>query len=97
MVNERSITGVGDGFDLVQYPCEYMFKAVGRAAPDFEISIRQTVADHVGEASLVRETSMESKNGKYVSMTFVVKLENRQQLETVYAALAAHPGVVMTL
>jgi putative lipoic acid-binding regulatory protein len=97
MVDERSIAGVGDGFDLVEYPCEYMFKAVGRTTPDFEIGIRQKVADQVGEANLVRETSMESRNGKYVSMTFVVKLENRRQLETVYAALATHPGVVMTL
>lgn len=88
---------IKDGFDLVEYPCEYVFKAVGKATPEFEISIRQKVVDEVGESSLVRGTSMPSRNGRYVSMTFVVKLDNRKQLEAVYSVLAAHPDVVVTL
>jgi putative lipoic acid-binding regulatory protein len=88
---------VRDGFDLIDYPCEYVFKAVGRATPKFEMSIRQDVAAEVGEASMVRETSIASRNGRYLSMTFVVRLDDRQQLEALYAVLANHPGVVMTL
>ena len=86
-----------DGFDLVEYPCDYVFKAVGRATPEFEVSIRQTLAGELGESRMLREKTMPSRNGRYVSMTFVVRLENREQLEAGYAALSAHPGVVMTL
>lgn len=88
-----------DGFDLIEYPCDYNFKAMCRADPDqtAEDYVREVVEAKLGTNSLLDVSSKASKTGKFEAVTFVIKLENRQQLESIYQFIAHSERVVMTL
>jgi len=88
-----------DGFDLIEYPCDFAFKAMCRAVND------EPAIDHI--KSLLKPLSLNksllsiktnaSRTGKFESVTLNVKLDNREQLERIYKVIAASPRVVMTL
>lgn len=88
-----------DGFDLIDYPCDFAFKAMCRADSD------QPAVKHIEELlqplsldkALQSIKSNASRTGKFESVTFTIKLENREQLEKIYQIIAASPRVVMTL
>lgn len=88
-----------DGFDLIEYPCDFAFKAMCRAADD------EPAIDHIQgllkplslNKSLLSIKSNASRTGKFESVTLNVKLDNREQLERIYKVIAASPRVVMTL
>lgn len=88
-----------DGFDLLEYPCDFSFKAMCRAADD-ESSINHIkglLKPHVDDQSLCSIKSNASRTGKFEAVTITIKLENREKLETIYQTIAASPRVVMTL
>ena len=88
-----------DGFDLLEYPCDFSFKAMCRAADD-ESSINHIkglLKPHVDDQSLRSIKSNTSRTGKFEAVTITIKLENREKLETIYQTIAASPRVVMTL
>lgn len=88
-----------DGFDLIEYPCDYNFKAMCKAIEgvDLKQQLGDLVVLHLHENALLRVTSSSSRTGKFESITMIVRLDNRDQLEAVYQAIAAAPSVVMTL
>ena len=88
---------IRDGFDLIEYPCEYMFKAISRSGSTLEMEIRQILTDALSSDRLIRFSSMASRNGRFTSITCVARLVNRDELESVYSGLSDHPRIVMTL
>ena len=90
-----------DGFDLIEYPCDYGFKAMCR----IELCAEQSATDHmselvllhVAESALLKVSSNQSRTGKFESVTLTVRLHRRQELEAIYQAVANSPVVVMTL
>ena len=92
---------VEDGFDLIEYPCEYGFKAMCRVAACGDLGPSQAMQDivlkHIAESDLLAVSSNHSRTGKFESVTLTVRLRSRAQLEAVYQAVAASPLVVMTL
>lgn len=91
-----------DGFDLIDYPLDYQFKAMCRAPQVGEVSqlneiLESLVNTVLGSARVSRVSNNSSKTGKFVSVSIRVMLEDRDELERVYAALAQSPAVLMTL
>jgi len=90
-----------DGFDLIEYPCEYGFKAMCRVAEYSSIAaadvMRELVLRQVEQEALLSVATKQSKTGKFESVTLTVLLQNRSELESIYQAIAASPIVVMTL
>lgn len=89
-----------DGFDLIEYPCDYAFKAMCRSgtmntAPSQHV--QELVLRHVSHAEIVNLNSNSSRTGKFESVTVTIRLHNRQQLESIYQALADSDDVLMTL
>ena len=82
---------------LIEYPCDFPIKVLGRTQAGFA----QTVLDIVrAYAPDFDGSSMEmktSKQGKYLSVTCVIRATSRQQLDDLYRALCDHPMVVMVL
>ena len=88
-----------DGFDLIEYPCEFNFKAMCKAnealpAVDY---IRGIIDVQVEKNDLLSMHSNTSRTGKFESVTAVVKITDREQLERIYKAIADADRVVMTL
>ena len=62
-----------------------------------EQELREIVVSQLDDAAVLNSSSTFSRTGKYESITLTVKLTNREQLTSVYQAIADSPSVVMTL
>ncbi len=88
-----------DGFDLIEYPCDFDFKAMCRAVNDesAEDHIKAIVEPVIVDGALLSMKTNPSRTGKFESVTFTVRLQNREQLEQIYQIISASTRVVMTL
>lgn len=86
-----------DAFDLIEFPCDYKFKAVCKTTADLQKSLLIPVSELLDGQSVPQAQLRASKNGKFTSVTFTANIVDRDQLERVYQALASSPHVVMTL
>ena len=88
-----------DGFDLLEYPCEFPFKAMCRAqegAPALDY-IKALITPLLDDGALISMSGNHSRTGKFESVTATVLLKNRQELEAIYKLISQSPRVVMTL
>jgi len=88
-----------DGFDLIEYPCDFAFKAMCKADQDQAASehINAIVLSTVSADAVLGIATNSSRTGKFESVTVTVKLSSREELEVIYAAIAASERVIMTL
>ena len=82
---------------LLEFPCAYPIKAMGAAAGGLERIVVDIVRRHVAAIAADAMRVRPSRNGRYVAVTVTVQIESRAQLEAIYAELAAHDSVLMTL
>lgn len=88
-----------DGFDLIEYPCEFNFKAMCRAddqVPAIDY-IRSIVEPMIAPKDLISMSTNASRTGKFESVTTVARIYDREQLESIYKTIAGAERVVMTL
>lgn len=100
--NKDSVKDPKDGFDLIEYPCEYAFKAMCRAQSDSDgrnsnQHIQSLILQHVNKSAIGESHTNKSRTGKFESVTVTVLIDSRDELETIYRSIAASPRVVMTL
>jgi hypothetical protein len=72
--------------ELVEFPCDYIFKAFGPNNETFVASVRSTISATVFaplDAIKVRPSS----KGEYQCVTVVVRLQNVEQLKAIYQDL----------
>lgn len=82
----------------IDYPTDYAFKIIGRAADDFSSWAQGEVAAALQidiEAAAVSEQP--SSKGTYVSVEVTVRLTSEEQRRAVYARLHGHPRIVLYL
>lgn len=98
-MTEHNQPSAQDGFDLIEYPCEFAFKAMCQVVDgvDLEKQLSDLVVGILNQQALLSVKSTQSRTGKYESFTLTVSLASREQLETVYQAIADSDSVVMTL
>ena len=88
-----------DGFDLIEYPCEFNFKAMCRSdesLPSIDY-VRQIIEPLIDSKDLVSMNTNSSRTGKFESVTALVRINNREQLEMIYKNISSAERVVMTL
>lgn len=69
--------------ELIEFPCDYIFKAFGPNNETFVDSVRSTIGATVFaplDAIKVRPSS----KGQYLCVTVVVQLQNVEQLKAIY-------------
>lgn len=88
-----------DGFDLIEYPVDYSFKAMCRACDDVSAQeyIRGLVIPMLDDGALLKVSGNTSRTGKFESVTLLVRLHSREELESIYKLIAGSERVVMTL
>lgn len=82
---------------LIEYPCDFPIKVMGRAEPDFVQTVREIVTRHdptIDDAAIEVRSSRE---GSYLSVTATIRATSREQLDRVYQELCDHPRVTMVL
>lgn len=82
--------------DLIEFPCQYTFKAVGLGGDEFRQQVENAISTYAffsQDAVCVRE----SRNGSYQSISVIVQLFNSQQLLAIYAQLKTVSGLKILL
>jgi len=82
---------------LLEFPCEFPVKMMGRDTPAFHATARELVEKHTGPLDDAMIQSTQSRNGRFVSITVTVTATSKQQLDDIYREITAHDDVLMAL
>ena len=96
-MGDRRADHVGQGFDLLEFPCQYEIKAMGRCDTLFETRVHKIVDRHLDGAPIVQTVTRESTGGRYVSVTCTIEAISREQLDSIYLDLHSEVDVLATL
>ena len=88
---------IKEGEGLLEFPCTFPVKAMGRAEKDFDALVVEIVRRHVPDLAENAVSSRPSKGGKWVSVTVTIRATSQEQLDAIYRALTEHDRVVMAL
>jgi len=82
---------------VMEFPCEFPIKMMGRDTPEFRAIAVALVENHVGPLA---EESIQinlSAKGNFVSVTVTVTATSQQQLDDIYRDVSGHEDVLMAL
>jgi len=88
---------LADQNSLLAYPCDFPIKVMGRKEPGFAQNVMEIVLKHAPDYQPSTMEMRPSRQGKYLSVTCVVRATSREQLDALYQELCDHPSVVMVL
>jgi hypothetical protein len=79
------------------FPCDFPIKVMGRKQPGFAQAVTDIVLKHAPDFDVASVEMRPSRQGRYLSVTCVVRATSRDQLDALYQELCDHPAVVMVL
>ncbi len=79
------------------FPCDFPIKVMGRKEPGFAQTVMDIVLRHAPDFDPATIGMRPSRQGKYLSVTCVIRAVSRAQLDALYQELCDHPSVVMVL
>jgi putative lipoic acid-binding regulatory protein len=79
------------------FPCDFPIKVMGRKQPGFAQAVTDIVLKHAPDFDPATVQMRPSRQGRYLSVTCVVRATSREQLDALYQELCDHPSVVMVL
>ena len=82
---------------LLEFPCEFPIKMMGRDTSDFRATARALVEKHAGEVADEAVKASLSRYGRFVSITVTITATSREQLDAIYHEVTAHEDVLMAL
>jgi putative lipoic acid-binding regulatory protein len=82
---------------LIEYPTDFPIKVMGLTQPGFAQAVVGIVRQHAPHYDAATIELRNSKEGKYLSLTCVIRATSREQLDALYCDLCDHPMVKMVL
>ncbi|OGA40164.1 MAG: hypothetical protein A3G28_05500 [Betaproteobacteria bacterium RIFCSPLOWO2_12_FULL_68_19] len=82
---------------LLDFPCDFPIKVMGRKAPGFTQTVTEIVLRHAPDFDPATVEMRPSRQGRYLSVTCVLRATSREQLDALYRELCDHRAVVMVL
>jgi len=82
---------------LLEFPCDFPVKVMGKFTADFEAMVREIAERHVGKLPAEAISSRPSSNQRFVAVTIVVRAKSKQQLDNLYLELTSTKQVLMAL
>jgi putative lipoic acid-binding regulatory protein len=82
---------------LLNFPTDYPIKVIGRPTPEFRARIHAIVLRHVPALEASHVTEHLSKNGNYLSISYAIRAESREQVTALAADLTACEGVLLVI
>jgi putative lipoic acid-binding regulatory protein len=98
MDEDQNLSAAFDRLErLLEFPVDFPLKIMGRRVDDFAQQITDLVVEHAPDFDPSTVELRVSSKGSFLSVTVVVRVQSRPQLETLYRALATHPLVSIVL
>jgi len=82
---------------LVSFPSDYPLKVLGRPADDFRARVHAIVLRHAPCLPAGRVSERSSANGNFLSISYLLPAESREQVEALVAELRRCEGVLLLL
>ncbi len=82
---------------LLEFPCDFPIKAMGRSDSGFEAKALVIVRRHVPDFDAANMRSTVSRKGNYISVTFDLRATSQEQLDELYRELTACEELLMVL
>ncbi|MDX1811107.1 MAG: DUF493 domain-containing protein [Gammaproteobacteria bacterium] len=82
---------------LIEFPCDFPIKIMGKNHIDLETAVVSIFNRHVEDFGEDAMRSRQSKNGNYISITVTIVAESQDQLDNIYRELSSHELVMMAL
>lgn len=85
---------MSEGESLLEFPCEFPLKVMGRDDEAFRSVTRSIVEKHVGPLAATQVTERSSREGRFLALTYTFNAGSRAQLDALYQELT-DSGVVL--
>lgn len=82
---------------LIEFPCHFPIKVMGETYDDFSLEITRVIQQHSPEFDTHLIEMRGSSHGKYLSLTCLVYVTSKPQLDDIYRSLTSHPAVRVVL
>ena len=82
---------------LLEFPCRFPIKAMGKDEAGFDELVRGIIATHVRAEHLHDLSVRPSRGGRFISVTVTITATSQDQLDDIYRALTADERVLMAL
>lgn len=82
---------------VLQFPCDFPIKAMGRGTDGFELMVVELVRRHAPDLRENAVAVRPSRNGRYLSVTVTVRATSQEQLDAIYRELSSCEAVLMAL
>lgn len=82
---------------LLEFPCQFPVKAMGRDEEDFESVVTAIILSHAEKSAGQAVTTNLSSTGKYLSVTVTIEAQSKDQLDLIYQDLTDCGKVLVAL
>ena len=82
---------------LLEFPTDYPIKIIGRPSDEFRARVHAVVLRHSPALEAERVSERLSGNGNFLSISYTLLAESREQIEALTAELKACDGVMMLI
>ena len=82
---------------LIDFPCQFPIKIIGEDCGIFENIVSQIMAKHDQKYSKSSVKKNKSKNKNYIALTWVVNVNNQDELDNIYRDLSKDKNVLYVL
>jgi hypothetical protein len=83
--------------ELLVFPADYPIKVVGRPSHEFRARVHAIVLGHVPSLEPDRISERLSENGNFLSISYPLRADSREQIEALVADLKSCEGVLIIL
>ncbi len=82
---------------LIQFPCDFMIKVIGKLNSTFEELVINIVLRHYPDTDLLKMTKRPSRDHHFVTITLTVPAKNKAELDALYQELSNTKSVLFVL
>ncbi len=82
---------------VLEFPTDYPIKIIGRPSDEFRARVHAVVLRHAPGLEAERVSERLSGNGNFLSISYLLLAESREQVEALTAELRVCDGVMMLL
>jgi len=82
---------------LIEFPCRFPIKAMGRDEFEFEAHVLQIISAHVDDIDPNDVMVRSSSKGKFLAVTVTIEAKSQEHLDRVYRNLTSSERVLYVL
>ena len=79
---------------LLEFPTDYPIKVIGRPSDEFRARVHAIVLRHAPLTEPERVSERLSENGNFLSISYLIRAESREQVEALATDLKSCEGVL---